>query len=439
MELQRWDNRTSSKNRGRQAPDPSHDLPAQPRISTISRNGLNRTNLRIFSVQARVGRIELKCSAIKSRVLTGSVQMSKGADNIERIDKHVTSRYEIIQKIGKGAYGIVWKALDKVTHETVALKKIFGAFRNSTDYQRTYREIIFLKQMQGNPHIVELRAVYRSTNNLDLYVVFELLESDVHSVIRAGILMDVHKRFIVWQMLVGLKYLHSRKVIHRDLKPSNLLINSDSSVKLCDFGLARTFTEGNHSQVVMTEYVSTRWYRAPELIIGSNQYNEGVDMWAVGCIVGELYGGKPLFPGSSTLDQMERVVAFTGPPSASDIAAMHSEFAETMIANLTYNQPRMTLKQKLPMADADTIDFMQKLLMFNPDHRIPVIAALDHPFVAQFHNPEDELVSDEPIKVSLNDNKRYTVQDYRNKIYRNLVSKMDDEQVRPMDKVPITR
>jgi mitogen-activated protein kinase 15 len=365
--------------------------------------------------------------------------MSKGSDNIERIDKHVTNRYEIIQKIGKGAYGIVWKALDKVTHETVALKKIFGAFRNSTDSQRTYREIIFLKQMQGNPHIVELRAVYKSANNLDLYVVFELLESDVHSVIRAGILMDVHKRFIVWQMLVGLKYLHSRKLIHRDLKPSNLLINSDSSVKLCDFGLARTFTEGNHSQVVMTEYVSTRWYRAPELIIGSNQYNEGVDMWAVGCIVGELYGGKPLFPGSSTLDQMERVVAFTGPPSASDIASMHSEFAETMIANLTYNQPRMTLKQKLPMGDVDTIDFMQRLLVFNPDNRMLVIAALEHPFVAQFHNPEEEIVSDEPIKVSLNDNKRYTVQDYRNKIYRNLISKMDDEQVKPMDKVPITR
>ena len=162
-------------------------------------------------------------------------------------------------------------------------------------------------------------------------------------------------------------------------------------------------------------------------------------MWAVGCIVGELYSGKPLFPGSSTLDQMERVVAFTGPPSASDIASMQSEFAETMIANLSYNQPRMTLKQKLPNADADTIDFIQKMLVFNPEHRMPIAQALEHPFVAQFHNPDEEVVSDEPVKLSLNDNKRYTVGDYRNKIYRNLLSKIGDEPARTMEKVPLTR
>ena len=365
--------------------------------------------------------------------------MSSKTDNVERVDKHILQRYEIVQKIGKGAYGVVWKAVDKVTHQIVALKKIFGAFRNSTDAQRTFREISFLKQMQGNPRIVELLAVYKAVNNLDLYVVFELLESDVHSVIRANILQDVHKRFIVWQLLCGLKYLHSRRLIHRDLKPSNLLINSDSTVKLCDFGLARTFSEGNQAQAVMTEYVSTRWYRSPELIIGSNHYNEGVDMWAVGCIVGELFAGKPLFPGSSTLDQMERVVAFTGPPSASDIASMKSEFAETMIANLTYNQPRMTLKQKLPNADADTIDFVQKLLVFNPENRMSAAAALEHPFVAQFHNPEEEAVTGEPLKTSLNDNKRYTVADYRNKIYRNLLTKIGDEAPKDMEKVPLTR
>ena len=362
--------------------------------------------------------------------------MSKNDDD-RKLDQQILKRFKIIREIGSGAYGIVFEALDKVTHQKVALKKIFGAFRNSTDSQRTFREITFLKQLRGHTHIVELYNVFKAQNNNDLYVSFEILESNVHSVIRANILEDVHKRFIIYQLLVALKYIHSRRLIHRDLKPANLLINSDSSVKLCDFGLARTMAEGDICQPVMTDYVSTRWYRAPELIIGSNHYNEGVDMWAVGCIAAELYAGRPLFPGSSTLDQMERVVALTGPPSQSDIASMHSEFAETMIANLTYNHPRMSLAHKLPTADATTIDFISKLLVFNPEHRMTPQQCLDHPFVERFKGSEDESLTGEPVKLSLNDNKRYTVKDYRNKLYKESLSRLGGEAV-PMEKVPLS-
>lgn len=360
--------------------------------------------------------------------------MSKTDEN-RKLDAQILKRFKIVNEIGSGAYGIVFEAIDKVTHQKVALKKIFGAFRNSTDSQRTFREITFLKQLRGHPHIVELYNVFKAQNNYDLYVSFEILESNVHNVIRANILEDVHKRFIIYQLLIALKYIHSRRLIHRDLKPANLLINSDSSVKLCDFGLARTMAEGDICQAVMTDYVSTRWYRAPELIIGSNHYNEGVDMWAVGCIAAELYAGRPLFPGSSTLDQMERVVAFTGPPSPSDLESMHSEFAETMIANLTYNHPKITLAQKLPTADPTALDFISKLLVFNPENRMTAVQCLEHPFVARFKGTEDESLTGEPVKLSLNDSKRYTVKDYRNKLYKESLSRLGGESV-PMEKIP---
>ena len=135
---------------------------------------------------------------------------------------------------------------------------------------------------------------------------------------------EIHKKFIVYQILKALKYIHSGELIHRDLKPSNILLNSECHMKLADFGLARSIAlneedsstyAANLDPPVLTEYVATRWYRAPEILLGSTNYTKAVDMWSIGCIIGELVVGKAIFPGTSTLNQIERILELIGKPS----------------------------------------------------------------------------------------------------------------------------
>ena len=161
----------------------------------------------------------------------------------EDIDKHVLRRYEVVQKLGKGAYGIVWKATDRKSKDTVALKKIFDAFQNATDAQRTYREIMFLNQMRNHENIVRLIDVLKADNDRDIYLVFEYMETDLHATIRANILEEIHKQYIMYQAFKALMYMHSAKLVHRDMKPANLLLNADCVMKVADFGLARTVSE----------------------------------------------------------------------------------------------------------------------------------------------------------------------------------------------------
>jgi mitogen-activated protein kinase 15 len=158
----------------------------------------------------------------------------------EEIEGHVLKKYEILQKLGKGAYGIVWKAIDKKTSEIVALKKNFDAFQNATDAQRTFREVIFLQELSGHENIIRLQNVIRAENDRDIYLVFDFMDTDLHAVIRANILEDIHKQYIIYQVVKCLKYMHSANLLHRDLKPANLLLNSECHVKVADFGLARS-------------------------------------------------------------------------------------------------------------------------------------------------------------------------------------------------------
>ena len=201
----------------------------------------------------------------------------------EEVDAHVLRKYEIVQRLGKGAYGIVWRAIDRRSKETVALKKIFDGFQNSTDAQRTFREIMFLQEMSGHEHVVTLLDVLKADNDKDIYLVFEFLETDLHAAIRANVLQDVHKRYIVYQTLKALKYMHSAELLHRGAAPQCRLPHEGR--RRTRALAARGAAAADADAPVLTDYVATRWYRPPEILLGSTRYTYGVDMWSVGCIL----------------------------------------------------------------------------------------------------------------------------------------------------------
>jgi mitogen-activated protein kinase 15 len=347
----------------------------------------------------------------------------------EEIDRHVVRKYDIVQKLGRGAYGIVWKAIDKKTREIVALKKCFDAFQNATDAQRTFREIMFLQELNGHENIVRLLNVLKADNDLDIYMICDYMESDLHAVIRANILEAIHKQYIIYQLLKALKFMHSGEMLHRDIKPSNLLLNSECQVKVCDFGLSRSIAQQNDhaANPVLTDYVATRWYRAPEILLGSTQYTKGVDIWSVGCILGELLSGRPIFPGTSTMNQLDRIMEVTGRPSAEDIAAIKSPFAATMLESLPASRTK-SFAELFPAASLDAVDLIRLSMHFNPTKRASAAALLKHPYVVEFHKPEEEQDCKNVISIPLDDNKKLTVQDYRDRLYNEVVRRKKEQR-----------
>lgn len=301
----------------------------------------------------------------------------------------VTANYQPpIQAISRGAYGIVCSAWNAETKEEVAVKKISNAFDNVLIAKRTLREIKILSHLR-HENILEFKEVIpppQKNDFKDVYIVTELLDTDLRHVIqKCDDVTEEHYLFFLYQLLKGLKYIHSAKVLHRDLKPSNLLINEDCGLKIADFGLARSFSETD----LMTEYVVTRWYRPPELLMHATNYTPAVDMWSVGCILTELYNREPLFPGNNYVDQFHSIAKLMGSPGDSDLGNVTSRNARRYLEQLP-KYPKQPLAAKFPHLPALAVDLIEKMLTYDPTKRITAEEALEHPYLAAFHDPTNE-------------------------------------------------
>ncbi|KAJ3192984.1 Mitogen-activated protein kinase, partial [Entophlyctis luteolus] len=286
--------------------------------------------------------------------------------------------------------------------EDVAIKKVLKVFEKSILAKRALREIKLLKHFNGHENITAILDMDISdiNNFQEIYLVQDLMEADLHQIIRSEQpLTDAHFQYFIYQICRGLKYIHSANVLHRDLKPGNLLVNADCELKICDFGLARGLANTPEDPGYMTEYVATRWYRAPEIML--------IDMWSIGCIFAELLGGKPLFKGRDYVDQLNHILNILGTPDENTLRHIGSERAQLYIKSLRATSkvpwvhlfPRasnvgeksdhtMRILGELNIAEA--LDLLERFLSFDPSARVTVEQALDHQYLEAYHDLTDE-------------------------------------------------
>lgn len=309
----------------------------------------------------------------------------------------ILKRYQNLKPIGSGAQGIVCAASDVVTGQNVAIKKLSRPFQNVTHAKRAYREFKLMK-LVNHKNIIGLLNAFTPQRTLeefqDVYLVMELMDANLCQVIQ----MDLdHERmsYLLYQMLCGIKHLHTAGIIHRDLKPSNIVVKSDCTLKILDFGLARTAG----TTFMMTPYVVTRYYRAPEVILGMG-YKENVDIWSVGCIMGEMIRGAVLFPGTDHIDQWNKIIEQLGTPSKDFMNRL-----QPTVKNYVEHRPKYTgypFEKLFPdvLFPADSSehsklkasqarDLLSKMLVIDPMKRISVDDALMHSYINVWYDESE--------------------------------------------------
>ncbi|KAJ4968261.1 hypothetical protein NE237_014962 [Protea cynaroides] len=335
------------------------------------------------------------------------------------------NRYKIEEVIGKGSYGVVCSAYDTHTGEKVAIKKINDIFEHVSDATRILREIKLLRLLR-HPDIVEIKHILLPPSRRefkDIYVVFELMESDLHQVIKANDdLTPEHYQFFLYQLLRGLKYIHTANVFHRDLKPKNILANADCKLKICDFGLARVAFNDAPTAIFWTDYVATRWYRAPELC-GSffSKYTPAIDIWSIGCIFAEILTGKPLFPGKNVVHQLDLMTDLLGTPPPEVTARVRNEKARRYLCSMRKKKP-IAFSQKFPNADPLALRLLERMLAFEPKDRPTAEEALADPYFRGLAKVEREPSAQPVTKMEFEfERRRIMKEDVRELIYREIL------------------
>lgn len=284
--------------------------------------------------------------------------------------------------IGYGAFGVVWAVTDPRDGKRVALKKMPNVFQNLISAKRVYRELKMLCHFSHDNVIAALDVLPPTPVDFcqEIYVVSELMQSDLHKIIVSPQPLTAdHVKVFLYQILRGVKYLHTARILHRDIKPGNLLVNSNCCLKICDFGLARV-EEPDDSQH-LTQEVVTQYYRAPELLMGAKYYLPTVDMWSVGCIFAELLSRRILFQAPTPLQQLDLIVDLLGTPRAEDMH-LACEPARQHVLRQSPKAPAIsTLYSLSSQATHEAVHLLCRMLTFDPEKRVSAQDALTHPYL----------------------------------------------------------
>ncbi|KAI0257573.1 CMGC/MAPK protein kinase [Lactifluus subvellereus] len=338
---------------------------------------------------------------------------SKAPKPLPKFD--VGDDYKLLHRLGEGAYGTVVAALHKPSGRQVAIKKVLP-FEHTLFCLRTLRELKLLRFFSEtcvNENIVSILSITKPPSLeefKEIYFIQELMQTDLHRVIRTQKLTDDHCQYFIYQTLRAIRSIHSAGIVHRDLKPANLLVNANCDLKVCDFGLARSVkasgAQGGKDAGMMTEYVATRWYRAPEIMLSFKMYTKAIDIWAVGCILAEMLTGQPLFPGRDYSHQLDLILDVIGTPTLEEFYGITSRRSRDYIRSLPIRK-RRPFTALFPQASVEAIDFLNKTLTFDPKKRLTVDEALEHPYLSSYHDSDDEPVvsSMDPNYFDFDDNK----------------------------------